>query len=498
MREYLPLRFLWRTEAIAALERVREGKGKATELEAVAESILHQAIGAVDGDPIWAYAELLLALAKAVPWKQLMRDGNLAYMGCQVGANTRAADAIAARQAGQWWPSALEEAAIALVQLASPTGVEACAEKLLAVPLPTRITGATLPDLRFQGSRVPVDPTVGPVSIQLRTEGAPLPTPCGLKPSGIHEVEVHATWPSTQLPQGRLRVRFEIDLPQDQARFPSVELEPGNASAKTQFQLLGSLEPWGAQREVEVIAELIEIVRGHPVTRRVRVIGHNRFCVMTYNAMHDRILTSPIALRKLMEMLAVLHTRIPGLPAEEVNDFATLYGHVVEFGQLAIREPIFPSDKRTSERAFQARLKEYLLPMVGPRLQEKSRMSGGEIDLMLGSITLELKVAHDKEVNPTNVTAWFRQPAFYGAGRGCPVTILCILDDSPKATSPGDLANYMRWAEPPLHGLFTPEVPALVAVLVIPVAFGPPHKGGKSPSPRASQPVRKSRSAKKK
>lgn len=59
------------------------------------------------------------------------------------------------------------------------------------------------------------------------------------------------------------------------------------------------------------------------------------------------------------------------------------------------------------------------------------------------------------------------QPTQYAAGDGARLSILCILDISPKKSPIGTPENYLFTLTPALHGLDNPEAPSLVAVIVV-------------------------------
>jgi hypothetical protein len=67
-----------------------------------------------------------------------------------------------------------------------------------------------------------------------------------------------------------------------------------------------------------------------------------------------------------------------------------------------------------------------------------------------------------------------RQPTQYASAGDCPISVLTILDDSPKSDPPGVASNYMRWAMPQLHGASQPSTVSMVAVVIIPIGFPVP------------------------
>ena len=66
------------------------------------------------------------------------------------------------------------------------------------------------------------------------------------------------------------------------------------------------------------------------------------------------------------------------------------------------------------------------------------------------------------------------QPTQYAAADGARLSILCVLDMSPKESPVGTPENYMFTLDPALHGLENPEAPSLVAVVVVNGNLPPP------------------------
>jgi hypothetical protein len=258
-----------------------------------------------------------------------------------------------------------------------------------------------------------------------------------------------------------------------------LEIDAGESNAATVVQLRGRLAPNGTQEEITLKASY-RMADGS--IRPVRVVGHPSFSIGNFDPIYEEGSELPWLSRKLSEMVDFLDAKIPDMPIEQREDFIRLYRSHCTFAYRVNDDREFASRQRISEADFQKELKKFLQadPSVGLRLQEKTRVAGGFVDLMLGSVVSELKVEHDCPVTLGDAHRYMSQPTHYSSARGCPISILCILDDSPKSLPPGELSNYMGWIRPATHGLDDPVLPSMVAVVIVPVGFGEPHRGAKS------------------
>ena len=78
---------------------------------------------------------------------------------------------------------------------------------------------------------------------------------------------------------------------------------------------------------------------------------------------------------------------------------------------------------------------------------------------MHDGLVCELKVERSKPVSLEDAASYLGQPVQYGSGKQKQLSLLCILDMSPKELPPGILANTMGAFEPSLHGVEDPLFP---------------------------------------
>jgi hypothetical protein len=132
-------------------------------------------------------------------------------------------------------------------------------------------------------------------------------------------------------------------------------------------------------------------------------------------------------------------------------------------------EKRYKRGQRVRERDFHDDLHERLLkdPELGGRVERNEPLALGYLDVRHDGITAELKVERQVAVTQERAPKYMGQPTQYAAADGARLSILGILDMSPKAMPVGTPENYLWQIEPGLHGLTNPEAPSLVTVVVI-------------------------------
>jgi hypothetical protein len=106
-------------------------------------------------------------------------------------------------------------------------------------------------------------------------------------------------------------------------------------------------------------------------------------------------------------------------------------------------------------------------PELGGRVERNESLALGYLDVRHDGNTAELKVEKQTTVTQERAPKYMGQPTQYAAADGARLSILCILDMSPKTVPVGTPENYMWQIEPALHGISNPEAPSLVTVVVI-------------------------------
>lgn len=201
------------------------------------------------------------------------------------------------------------------------------------------------------------------------------------------------------------------------------------------------------------------------------VVGQRTLRVSTFDPIAVGVGQPMVALR-IVELIGELEGRIRNIPGQDRRDLIHLLEATARFAAQANERGDLLG---LNELGFQAKLKQGLVQdsFIGTRVQVAPDMGGGTTDLLLGRLVDELKISHTA-IDLDDADRFVRQPTQYASAGDCPISVLTILDDSPKLDPPGIASNYMRWAIPKLHGAASPATPSMVVVVIIPVGFPVP------------------------
>ena len=197
------------------------------------------------------------------------------------------------------------------------------------------------------------------------------------------------------------------------------------------------------------------------------VAGYRRLRLRPFDPSRDKLTDHEQTDQRLLAMYDSLSG--PGFDTEDVRAFCRFFSACVRAAQSIMFETIFRKGTTVTEAVFHNELERKLREdrELEGRISRRNAVAGGFDDLLHDKIVAELKVARDKAVKIEDCIRYLGQPVQYGVGRGSQLSILVVLDHSPKDAPPGVLQNYIGWLKPRLHGLEDPNYPSLVAVLVI-------------------------------
>jgi len=447
-------------------------RGRVVDLDSLAErlskvgdegssaSALVGALRALDRAQRWEPA-----LATAEPQPERFRD-SARYLAATTAAGMR----VALRSPG------LKQGLAILSNLASFDDVVQAAQALRRVALPRPVT--TLFDRR--PGWAPREPEVAPkaepvVHLRFDVDDRAVGWPLAVQSGRAYPLMVSARPDAWPIGAERLEIVLE-GAPSTLLAIDPITIPDGSERGQTWMVSNARMGPHD-RVDLTPMATFV----GPDVLQPAQVVGHRHLRVVSLD---PALLGTgqPFVAQRIVELLAELESRIPSLPAEDRQDLITLLDATAAFASLALeRDDLVGIDERT----FQQKLKQAFVqdPRIGHDIAEGSRLGGGAVDLILRRINDELKVSRGS-VDIANAERLVGQPTQYGAGIDSPVSILTVLDDSPKAAPPGVLGNYMRWVYPQLHGTARPAVPSMVAVVIVKVGFRDPHEWTSTPVAR--------------
>ena len=460
-----------RNALVEALSAIASGGRDAGPLESALERFRTAAGSLHEGDVVWVFVELVEALARAIRWTDAAWSAEQDADRYATAARLRAGRT--ASSTDDRWPRGLREAAAQLEALENhdvPAQVAAC---LSAIPLPPRLTDLYRSSDRGR-SFVPESEEVSvPVAaILVRLQGEPVMRPAVVRPGALHQFEVEAR--VSEWPEGAdaLEITFLSVHPRDLLYASGVRFTKDELRQPLEIRVAGERPP--VDPPLGLTAQAAFLLNGEPTS--VHLAGNTTLEIVTFDPGTATPLNMPTAALRLQQMMGELSNALPNLAPDVRRDARLLlealarFAHTVLDDRLGQREDV-------NEAWFQQELRFFLQadPQIGARLEERVGRAGGLTDLVLGDVVVELKVEKESAISLDAARMrYVSQPTQYASAGDRQVSLLAVLDVSPKRAPAGVMGNEMGWADPETTSGQEPPFPSLVGVIVVRAGFPRP------------------------
>jgi len=461
-----------RADLAAALKVVADGRS-APALAAIAERVRELDRGE-DGQSS-AYGLTLEAIVNAVQWREAVNAAE------RDAVRFRDAARVKARQAGSAlrrpYPPHLEDAINVLSGLADPLDEVARAATILAtVPLPLRVLGPPDYHRRFRPVLSEQPPLPMPVDVELMLDGQRVSDLETVVRDRLLRLEAHVRMDEWPAGAEDLRIELLSDVPSSAVARREIVVPAGMDRGTATIMTSAIISPL---TPVELM--LSARFTGDDSLPAVRLLGDGRLCLATSDGADELPAGFPAATERIAEMIRELDAKRLPLTHDDRVHLLRLLGGALSFWSAAVDGHISGLTRPVRESQFQAALAAHLQanPRIANELVEARRLGGGPSDLLLGRVVDELKVENDKPVTLETALDYHDQTASYAAPIDCAISVLTVLDASPKTRPPALIGNNLGWVYPEVHGRAT-FAPSMVAVAIVPVGFPTPSTFSRS------------------
>jgi hypothetical protein len=226
---------------------------------------------------------------------------------------------------------------------------------------------------------------------------------------------------------------------------------------------------------------------GQRMSQHLDVTGHRQLRLRPFDATRDTLTNYAVFDERLLAMYERLAAA--GYEHHQLQAFCRLLTAICRVGLRMTWDKDYRRGTHVTERKFHDDLHERLLtePELDGRLERGSPLALGYLDVRHDGITAELKVERKTPVTEETAPKYIGQPTQYAAADGARLSILTVLDMSPKELPIGTPENYLFTLEPRLHGLDNPESPSLVAILIVNGNLPTPSSWSRKRTPRSLQ-----------
>ena len=441
----------------------------------VAQQLLAVDRTASTGEDRWALAQAFRALDKAISWEPAVEAADASAAAYSEASRHIAVKALETPKRGAWSTAVIEALQI-LAQLKEFSEVNCAVLTLRRAPITFSSDAVLKPKPPVFATQPPQEtPIIPTVHLKFTLDDRPVSWPMALQAGRLYGIKATAImdeWPEECT---NIKVNWENSVPNTVLERQGFSVSRDGECSESGYLIARAEIP--SNRGVELVP-LAEMHGANGARYETKVIGQRSLRINTFTP-SDLGLGLPMVAQRIVELIGELDARIPSLLASDRLNILHLLNAITRFAALANEQKELVG---ISEKGFQAKLKQGLTmdPQIGLRIQEAPKLGGGETDLILERIVNELKVS-PSSVNLESASKLAGQPTQYASAGDCPVSMLTVLDDSPKTEPPGIQSNYMGWAYPQIHGVGSAHIPSMVAVIIIPIGFPVPSSWKKTP-----------------
>jgi hypothetical protein len=416
-----------------------------------------------------AYRSALVVVASLYRWDAAVREAEPDFIRYLMGARRNAELAAGALNEGDELHESLRRLLVDASALESPDEIDDLRVRLTRIALPLDTINEPRPARRRPSDSMEPPPEPRAVLI-LRVGDHPVTGPILVDAGRAYDLEVEARvldWPPSA---DSLNVRFLSRWQGTAAHVSDVTLtrtgdgEGGVWRAVAPSGLVVRATP--AERDKPLLFTAEATLQGEE-SRPIEVLGYSELALHVYDPALDYVTGSNVIDRRVYEVL--VDVKGSGAREHEGRAFSDLFRVLANEAQIIVANRLFRSGEHVLEANFQQELLERVQSRLGAaNVRTGTEVGGGEMDIVyLDTITAELKVERDTPATVDRAPSYLGQPAHYAAAAGEQLSILCILDVSPKSAPPGNLANGIHLLRPRLLDLDAPEYPSLVGVIIV-------------------------------
>lgn len=280
-------------------------------------------------------------------------------------------------------------------------------------------------------------PELSVAFLSFTVDGEPADQIHFLTPHEMHDLEIEVR--VSRWPEGMAELRLS-----------PVSIEVAGAYEFPDFRLTrpGGDSPFVMRQRGRATIKAAQALRAQPFEFRyaaefwpkeseqpLSVVGHRTLRIESVDFRRSPLTGYPAMDHRLLEVRNTLR-RLPAMPQGDLESAMTLAVALAGLAARAVQDDLF--SQPISEAEFQRQVRGELRRRseIGAELEEHPHVGGGETDLSLRGVRLELKVEPKRRQQLADCQPFVEQAAAYVVGSAKRLGLLCVLDVSPKDQAP--------------------------------------------------------------
>jgi hypothetical protein len=188
------------------------------------------------------------------------------------------------------------------------------------------------------------------------------------------------------------------------------------------------------------------------VMQEIPVIGHSELRLRVVSQQSHPFMTGSRRLdRHVEEILTQINKACPHA-ADELGELLPVLQTLTSLVAVYAQEAIFKGRSNVAEAEFQRTVLHDLRVHLGTDVQEHPKQAGGFTDIRYRGVIVELKVERDTSNRQEICRKYTSQTTQYAGVEARQVSILLVLDLTPKKRPPGDIRNDILLVDVETHG----------------------------------------------
>jgi hypothetical protein len=218
---------------------------------------------------------------------------------------------------------------------------------------------------------------------------------------------------------------------------------------------------------IKIIAQLIS---SSELPLYPQLIGYDE---LISKVIDDKVFKYPTGFTKLnkkaVEIVTEIKNELPDIELQELEHFTILLSAIMNYSGYCSTYGIYKGKDNITEDEFRDRLIAYMFsnPILTSSLIKESHVAGGRVEIRYENIIAELKVEKQISDRKKMLDKYSKQPTVYGAALSSDLSILCILDLTPKKLPSAPASGNVFTLSAPLHGFEQEPVTSKVVAVII-------------------------------
>lgn len=233
----------------------------------------------------------------------------------------------------------------------------------------------------------------------------------------------------------------------------------------------GSIVVKYAQRSFEkpmAIKILARFMASEKITLYPLIIGYDQLILKSLDSGSFPFPTGYSKLNeKAFEIITAVKQQLPALTDEELEHFHILLSGILNYQGYCAEFSEYKSVTTLSEDDFRDNMIRYLSasPELTSKITKEGQIAGGRVEIRFKEIIAELKVERTLSDREKSMAKYEKQPVAYASATSAQLSILCILDLTPKTRPPAMAVKNVFHRKVKVHG-FSSDTDATHVVVI--------------------------------